>query len=174
MHTHRRRRRRALGIGALACASWLAGGCGADSEGSARVDTSSRPSEPTETAEPAPPPARAPSPPPPDLTGFSELTVRVLRALDGPWARCGVTQVVGHVEVEVLGVPPPAPRLVLRVTCPASLGGGGLLSRGQRLHVTLRPTVPGWPASRPGLPAGLPVRDVRTASDAMGVVRAPR
>lgn len=116
--------------------------------------------EPTPT--PAPVEPEAPDPPVFDPLTAAEADVRiaVVHSVKGP--ACGVLHTVGAIEVDVLGVGTPAPRLGLYISCPADLQPRGMLTIGTTLHVTLHRGKQRWPKPAVRPPAELPVRYVRS------------
>lgn len=113
--------------------------------------------------EPAPePPAKPPEP----LVAFDPTTATTLRAKivalpnRKDWVGCGYIHSIGALEVEVLDVGEPRPKLILLVSCPADLGSGGkLLAVDGIIEVTLHERKPSWPRVR-GLAPELPIRHV--------------
>ena len=74
---------------------------------------------------------------------FDPLTVesarvRVTAVEDRRWVACGRVHEVGTIEVDVLEVGVPRPKLALRISCPADVGGA-LLKVGKVLRVELHP-----------------------------------
>ena len=100
-----------------------------------------------------------------DLATVREAKVRVVAVhRDGSWTSCGVIHSTGVIEVEVLEVGEPPPRLALIISCPVDWGGRELLEVGKVLQVTLFAKKRSWPrppADRK-LPAELPRRYVKT------------
>src|SRR5690606_19412643 len=118
----------------------------------------------TEPAPSAPPPPSAPLPPNFEAESATSATVRIVAIHGEHWTACGVIHEVGAIEVEVLEVGEPRPRMILFVSCPADSGHRELLEDGAVLRVTLfakRQRWPTPPASRT-LPAELPRRYVDT------------
>jgi hypothetical protein len=163
--------------GALGLALVVLGllGCGGSSN---EVRAVGRKAEP----EQLPPPAKGPSttkasvvfapppPSPPPLVAFDPATATTLRAeivaipQRKRWVACGEVHSIGALEVEVLDVGEPRPKMVLLVSCPVDLGLGRAL-QGQRLEVgatiivSLHAKKQAWPHVG-GLPEGVPQRQV--------------
>ncbi len=74
------------------------------------------------------------------------------------WVPCGVMHSIGALEVEVLDVGEPPPRMLLLVSCPADMRRVKL-AVGETLTATLHRRKQPWPGVR-GLPADLPRRQV--------------
>jgi hypothetical protein len=81
-----------------------------------------------------------------------------------PWVACGIIHSTGAIEVEVLEVGEPAPRMVLIISCPGDLGLGKWLEAGVILQVELFAKRKYWPTppSVRELPPELPRRYVKT------------
>lgn len=99
-----------------------------------------------------------------DAKTTTSATVRIVAIHREHWTACGVIHSVGAIEVEVLDVGEPRPRMILFVSCPVDGGHRELLEDGAVLRATLfakRQRWPTPPASRK-LPAELPRRYVKT------------
>jgi hypothetical protein len=121
---------------------------------------------PAPVVEPTPAPIVAPAPVP----GFDAAAVTTIRATlvaipnRKTWVACGVKHSVGALEVEVLDVGEPAPRMILFVSCPADGHRGPALVVGATLTFTLFARKQTWPGVA-GLPAELPRRYVDSVTD---------
>ncbi len=112
----------------------------------------------------------------PAITGaFDAATVAVVRARivvipnRKSWVPCGGMHSIGALEVEVLEVGEPAPRLVLMVSCPVDgKRHGSGLTVGATITATLHARKQSWPGVR-GLPEGVPRRYVASYTDASAV-----
>lgn len=150
-------------------------GCGGASNEVRPVARKAEPDElPPVASEPSPSKPSlvfAPPPPaPPPTVAFDPATATTLRAEIKAipnrkgWVACGYVHSVGALEVEVLDVGEPRPRMTLLVSCPVDLGLGRAL-QGQRLEVgatiivSLHAEKQSWPHVG-GLPEGVPQRQV--------------
>ncbi|PRQ04287.1 hypothetical protein ENSA5_09360 [Enhygromyxa salina] len=124
---------------------------------------------PSVEPEPAPDP-RGPAAPSeaaePGLPAFDPLTatraeVRIVVVHGGHWVACGVVHSVAAIEVEVLGVGEPPPRMALYVSCPADHGRDKQLVVGNTFEVTLHARRQPWPKPPVTLAPELPVRYVK-------------
>jgi hypothetical protein len=122
-----------------------------------------QPSEPkldVAASEPAPVPV--PEPPSFDPTTATELTVRIVAVHSRGWGVCGIIHSVGAIEVEVLDVGEPPPRMALYISCPSDVGRGGLLDVGEVVRVELFARKQSWPKPNVELPDELVVRYVES------------
>lgn len=121
--------------------------------------------EPTPAPEPTPPPEPTPEPEP--RVAFDPASVPAIRAtiLAIPhrksWVACGVIHSVGVLEVEVLDVGEPRPRMLLFVSCPGDRRDEPPLEVGTTIEVTLYARRQSW-SSVAGLPKDLPQRYVKS------------
>jgi len=102
-----------------------------------------------------------------DPTTATTARVRIVAVhRDRSWTACGVIHSTGAIEVEVLEVGEPAPRMILIISCPTDFGHRELLEVGTVLQVKLFTRRQRWP--RPAidrkLPPELPRRYVDTMS----------
>ena len=125
----------------------------------ADVQTSPPPASPPEPKSPEPKP---PEPPTFDPLTATEADVRIAVVHSAKGPACGILHTVGAIEVDVLGVGTPAPRLGLYISCPTDLQPRGMLTVGTTLHVTLHRRKQSWPKPVTRPPAELPVRYVRS------------
>jgi hypothetical protein len=137
----------------------------AQAEPEAAVEPEAEP-EPEPEAEPEPEPEAEPEPEP-EPPSFDPLTVEKIRArivaFDSKhWVACGVVHSVGGIEVEVLGVGEPPPRMGLYVSCPADFGHREFLEVGKVLDFTLHARKQPWPKPAARLPEDLPHRYVKS------------
>lgn len=150
-------------------------GCGAASNEVRPVERRAEPADvPAPASKPsttkasvvfAPPPASSATP-----IAFDPATATTLRAEivaipnRKSWVACGDVHSIGVLEVEVLDVGEPPPRMVLLISCPVDLGLGRAL-QGQRLEVgativvSLHAKKQAWPRLS-GLPEGVAQRQV--------------
>jgi hypothetical protein len=122
------------------------------------------PHEP-EPAEPVVVVAPEPAPPSFDPLTATAATVRIVAVhRDSSWVPCGRAHSTGAVEVEVLEVGEPAPRMILIVSCPVDFGIRQLLKVDEVLDVTLFARRQSWPtpAIDRKLPSELPRRYVKS------------
>ncbi|MFV8754086.1 hypothetical protein ACNOYE_26370 [Nannocystaceae bacterium ST9] len=80
------------------------------------------------------------------------------------WVPCGYIHSVGALEVEVVDVGEPPPRVLLFVSCPVDRHGGPRLEAGTLVEVTLHARKQSWP-SVGGLPKQLPRRYVKSLTE---------
>ena len=113
-------------------------------------------------AEPKAEPEAEPPAPEFDPATAVQATVEVTKLVDVPGGACGVLHIVGAIEVEVLDVGQPRPKLGLYVSCPGDLQPHGMLAVGKRLHVTLHARPKAWPRPPTRLDAALPIRYAET------------
>lgn len=122
----------------------------------------------SETGDPVQPATRPEPPPSFDPLTATRVRVRLLVVHDKFWSACGVIHSVGAIEVEVLDVGEPPPRLVLYVSCPVDVGRG-LLEVGKVLDVSLHQRRQPWPKPPVELPDGVPVRYVSSLSEVVAL-----
>jgi hypothetical protein len=124
--------------------------------------------EPVVVVEPPPAPVEpAPVAPPPvsfDPATATEIKVRVVVIHPDQWVPCGIIHSTGVIEVEVLEVGEPPPRMALIISCPGDLGHLRPLEVGVILQVKLFASRQSWPTppSARKLPPELPRRYAKT------------
>jgi hypothetical protein len=110
-----------------------------------------------------PGPAPVPEPLPSfDPATVTELTARISVVHNRGWAACGIIHSVGAIEVEVLDVGEPPPRMALYISCPADIGRRVSLAVGEVVRVSLFSRKQSWPKPLADLPDGLVVRYVES------------
>jgi hypothetical protein len=97
-----------------------------------------------------------------DPATATEATARIVAVHNHGWVACGIVHTVGAIEVEVLQVGEPPPRLALYISCPADMGRRSMLVVGEIVRVRLFARKQMWPTPPVDLPDELVVRYVES------------